>query len=296
MSFDQKRYFRLYAKPQFLLVTSAKGNKKSLIQQTKIRVKTPEGELSLNAQRKIKTAIRWLIACADWKTVYEKKYKKTMKWKINMATLTFHENLTDDNLARKILSMWLETAKYRWDIQQYIWKAEPQARGAIHFHCSFNKYIPHTELKFTWNRLLKKFGLNNINDNSTDIHAVVNIKNHENYLSEYFLNEKKHEGRRKIKGRLWGCSHGLSQAGKEFILIDEIEANEMQKEDWNISLYKKYSDSERPIPDFLKFTDIYLTGEQYYRNLPNCPLKELYYSELRKLKQNKKQLEFWKSD
>lgn len=152
----------------------------------KLTQNTSPGTLSPNARRKIKQAIRWLVASAETKKVYEKKHKRLVDWKINFATLTFHKNLQDDYLARKILSSWIEVAKYRWQINSYIWKAEPQERGAIHFHLSFNQYIPHRELNYTWNRACNKHGLNQAWDNSTDIHADENISSTEAYLTDYF--------------------------------------------------------------------------------------------------------------
>jgi len=248
----------------------------------KERTKTPEGKLSDNARMKIKNAIRWLIASSNWKMCKEKGKKK--RWKINMITLTFHENFSDDNAARIMLSRWLEVAKYRWNMNLYLWKAEPQERGAIHFHISANVFVPHAELRYTWNREIRKFGLANIEDNSTDVHAILDVKSHENYLAEYFLNEDKHEGRRAIKGKLWGCSHALSQAGKEKISIDEDETKNMQRDLIHLSLYEKIRQQGREIPDFLKFNDIYLTGEKFYASLPDCPIKQNYFNEIYTLK------------
>jgi hypothetical protein len=273
--------FRIYVRPSILIVAPTPSSFKRDISYTKKATRTEEGQLSPNARRKLRNAIRWLIASSQ------------VSWKVNMATLTFHENMTNDKLARTILSRWLEVAKYRWDMTDYVWKAEPQERGAIHFHLSTNIYIPHAELRFTWNRELRKHKLNNINDNSTDVHAISDIQSHENYLTDYMLNDEKHEGRRAIKGRLWGCSHGLSQAGKEYIAIDDDEANELQKDLWKKSLYQKLLSENKTIPDFLKFTDVYLTGTNYYKSLPECGIKSLYFDEIKKLKQHKRQKEFW---
>lgn len=289
---DRKKYYRLYVRPQIMTITPTPHKLTRLIKQTEKRTKTIEGNLSANASRKLKNVIRWLIASSEWKHTYEKKHKGKVPWKINMITLTFHENMIDDNLARQLLSKWLEMAKYRWEMHLYIWKAEPQSRGAIHFHISTNTYIPHTEVKYTWNRLLKKHGLNEMHDNSTDVHAVINCKSHENYLSDYFLNDKKHEGRRKIKGKLWGCSHALSQAGKDFITMEEHEMKALEYDNLNISLIMKYIVEHKQVPEWCKFADTYLTGEQFYANLPECDLKTLYFSEITKLRYKKKQLSF----
>ena len=76
----------------------------------------------------------------------------------------------------------------------YIWKAERQKRGAIHYHITSNKFIHYQELRNKWNWLLSKHGLNESyvkehqhnNANSTDVHSVKNIKNLAPYLIKYF--------------------------------------------------------------------------------------------------------------
>jgi hypothetical protein len=274
--------FSLYVKPNLLMIAPPRKRNPPPCLIKKERTKTEVGKLSTNSQMKIKNAIRWLIACSDWKSCKEKGKRK--RWRINMLTLTFHENFTDDNAARIMLSRWLEVAKYRWNMNLYLWKAEPQERGAIHFHISSNVFVPHAELRYTWNRELRKFGLVNVNDNSTDVHAILDVKAHENYLAEYFLNDAKHEGRRPITGKLWGCAHALSQCGKEKINLHEDEVKFLQQDLMDRSLYKKILSQGKEIPEFLKFNDIYLTGEKYYSSLPDCPIKQNYFNEISYLK------------
>lgn len=255
-----------------------------------LKQKIDVGKLSSNARRKLLNAIKWLSLAAEVKEVYEKKHKRKVKWKINMLTFTFHENMQDDKLARALLSMWIDMAKLRFGLHSYVWKAEPQQRGAIHFHLIADVYIPHKELRYTWNRLLRKHGLNNINDNSTDVHAIINVENLIGYLAEYMCNDSKHEGRREIKGKLWGCSHGLSQAGKSYMLLDEQELKgfEQQWEDFN--LYSIIKRSGKTPPEHLRFINVWYLPENYFSDLPDCELKSAYMAELSKLRPDKKKL------
>lgn len=303
MHSEHTRYFRLYPRPKFLLITP--DHKKKLTRQfNKIwddikqewivpRRITEEGSLSPNSRMKLKSAIRWLAASARWKKCYSKSRKRMVPYKINQVLLTFSENMQDDNKARMILSEWIEMCKYRFDLKNYTWKAEPQERGAIHFHMATDTYMPFREVNYTWNRSLVKHGLSPITNAGTTAEPVIGIDNYESYLADYFMNDEKHEGRRKIKGKLWGCSHALSQAGKEFLLIDESEANEMQATDWQNSLYKKLQDKGDPIPDFLKFNDIYLIDEKYYKKLPDCNLKTLWNFQLSQLNPSTGNKTFW---
>lgn len=297
------RNFRLYARPKFLLITPDHRSNKT---RTFLRAwddekkewvvkrrKTEEGQLSPNARAKLKNSIRWLAASAKWKKCYSTKRKRMVPYKINQVLLTFANNMQDDDKAREILSEWIEMAKYRFDLRNYIWKAEPTERGSIHFHLSSDSYMPYKEVNYTWNRALIKHGLPPITMAGTTAEPVIGIDNYDAYLSDYLMNEEKHEGRRKIKGRLWSCSHALAAAGKEFLLMEEPEANDMQREHWEQSLYKKLSDEGKPIPDFLKFNDVILIEPDYYKKLPKCNLKTLWQYEMEQLKPSSGSKQFW---
>lgn len=250
-----------------------------------------ESELSVASARKMKRAIQWLIAVSDWKEVWETQRGGMVKYRVNHCTLTFHENLKDDNLARKILSSWLEVAKYRWDVRQYVWKIEPQERGAAHFHLTTNRYMPHSEVRYTWNRALRKMKLANVADNSIDVHAVIEENDLTKYFSDYLTDKEKHEGRRKIKGRRWGCSHDLSNAGNEYVAVSDEEMLVLENELQQFDLRKKLQESKKEIPDFLKFVN-------YWNVDPSAAggeIANLLLTQVNalKLQPTKKQLQFW---
>jgi len=246
------------------------------------------GKLSLNASRKLKTALRWMVAAATPKMVFEKKHKGMVPWKINLGTLTFKENMQDDNRARRILSSWLEVAKYRWGVNSYVWKAEPQHRGAIHFHFSTDVYIPHAELRYTWNRALHKDGLGTMKSNSTDVHAVVNVGNLEAYLSEYMLNDEKHAGRRDITGRLWGCSQNLTMVNRDAVPILEQHVANLQEQLSEFDLRRQLVSAGKDIPEWLLHCDYFAVPEGFYSQLSDCSLKEQYMNAIATLQPIKK--------
>lgn len=285
--------WKLLTRPNALIACYADTKRTiSVWPRQKLTRNNSPGILSPNARRKLKQSIRWLIACSETKMVYEKKWKKKVPWKINAVTLTFHENMQDDNKARALLSQWLEMAKYRFELHQYVWKAEPQQRGAIHFHLTTNVYIPHAELRYTWNRLLRKQGLNNVEDNSTDVHAVVTAKNLEAYLTDYLMNEEKHSGRRKINGRLWGCSRDIAQAGKKFCVISKEEFMSVADEFHQYSLYEKIKREGKEPPAFLQFMGYWILPDNFYHSLPQCELKQLWEEEITTLKQKQQKTLF----
>lgn len=230
----------------------------------------------------MKRALRWLIACSEVKKIFEKRFNKVVNWKVNHCVLTFHENLKDDYLARKILSSWLEVAKYRWKLKQYVWKAEPQARGAIHFHLSSNVYMPHAEVRYTWNRALRKHHLNNIEDNSIDVHAVVDETKMVEYFADYLTDKEKHEGRRKIKGKLWSSSHDLAAAGSSYLVIPDDEIAVLVDEFKSYDLRSIITSKGKEIPDFLKFVNYWCVPPGKLAGM----ILEMYNSEIKLLQDN----------
>jgi len=277
--------WKLLTRPNALIACpDYKRSAHTPLNRTKLIRNGSPGELSINARMKIKSAIRWLIASSDAKEVYEKKHKKKVKYLVSAATLTFADNMQDDNKARQILSKWLEMASYRWDAKQWVWKAEAQERGAIHFHLVFNVYIPYAELNFTWNRALTKAGLKLTSKNGTDIHAVLNCKSLEGYLVDYLTNKEKSKDRRKIKGRLWGCSRDLAQAGKRYMLLDADELVSLSNELHRYSLRQNIEAKGEEVPEFLNMIGYWMLPLTYYKDLPECDIKTTYFEEIAALK------------
>lgn len=107
------------------------------------------------------------------------------------------------------------------------------------------------------------------------------------------MNEDKHAGRRPIKGKLWGCSHNLSQAGKKYLLINKEELTSISSELHDYSLEQIYLRKNQTPPEFLNYTGYWILPTDYYKNLPDCELKQQMLSELQALKPIKNQQMFF---
>lgn len=277
---------KLSIRPYGLIAYNAdRGHK--LLQRHSMKMREKQtmdsGVLSENAARKLKTALKWLCIAAKVKKVYEKKHKRMVEYKVNMITLTFGVNLLDDKQGRQILNKWLSMAKYRFGLRNYVWKAETQERGAIHFHLVSDCFIPHKELRYTWNRLLIREKLGKPFANSTDVHAIVNVKNLVGYLVEYLCNEGKQAGRRKVRGRLWSCSQALSKAGKKFVLVKEDELRSIQNDLDKFHLRHRLPQAVAEKKEWLRFIDIWYLPEDWFDKLPECEIKSLFKAELKDL-------------
>ena len=207
-------YIALYSLPESPRVRSA------LQRKTVLNLAQNEhfGKISKKANRRIRQAIDWLLYLSQDKTFYHNKFKKTYKFKVNFITLTLAapQQHSDQVIKKLVLQPFLDYGRKVWKIDKYVWRAEPQKNGNIHFHIVTDVYIPWVEIRNCWNRLQGKLGyisryqnrFPGKTPNSTDVHSVRKIRNLSTYLAKYCAKESTG---RPIKGKQWGLSYKLSR-------------------------------------------------------------------------------------
>lgn len=190
----------------------------------------PDTEISNKAKARIRNSVNWLYAISKDKKINASANHPAYSFRINFITLTlsalqFHD---DDFIKKNMLDKLLQWLRKKYKMKAYLWKAESQANGNIHFHITTNVYIPHYDLRNRWNDIqaqygyLQKFFEKNlhIDPNSTDIHATKGVKNLAGYLATYMT---KNPTYRPIQGRQWYQSTSLSKV-KNFV-IDQPNDN-----------------------------------------------------------------------
>lgn len=156
-----------------------------------LKLNKPDGSLSQKASVRLKNAISWLTHLSKWADVQDKNLKKKFKFKINFITLTLPSPqvkeirlpcgfvvpykdypkvwpavnlgfakceliMSDKEIKDSFLNQFLTEIRHRYKVKHYVWRAETQANGNLHFHITLNKYIYHSELRSVWNRILNK--------------------------------------------------------------------------------------------------------------------------------------------
>ncbi len=275
-----------------------------------------EGIISPHSSRKIRNAVDWLVAAASQKYVYSKTTKRFHPWKLSFLTLTLptQAGMTDIEI-KSILNSFLTLAKYNYGLHSYIWKAEPQRRGDIHFHITSDCYMWKNSVRYEWNRLLAKHGLLNGHTDppSTKIHSTYNVKNMAAYLCKYFIGQKhvdektgkkklpKYKDRieagyhardpndpdqlyvdRPISGRLWGCSHSLSQA-RNFSYV--VDTGEMRSLNYELRLHS-YKEIQK---DYCNF---YHLKNDFYSVHAKGEIQKDFYERLLKIRRKKTRNQF----
>jgi hypothetical protein len=176
------------------------------------------GILTPSAKRKLIRAINLLVAIALPKKAIHFDSKKEFTFRVNFITLTLpapQGQITDKELKQKCLKQWIEFWKDRLPGMSYVWRAERQKNGNLHFHVLTDRYIHYKDLRDSWNRALSSTGLINRfeeknghrHPNSTDVHAVKKIRDLAAYIAKYM--SKTESTSNPIEGRVWDCSKNL---------------------------------------------------------------------------------------
>jgi len=146
---------------------------------------------------------------------YDKKKAREEQQYLTFVTLTLPiKQRHTDKVLRKCLVRFIENLTRVKDVQHYIWKAEPQKNGNIHFHVLIDRSVPNKEIQRLWNNQLNT--LDYIDDYkaknrtlseppTTDIHSLKNVKNTAHYLMKYMTKNETYK--RLIVGKLWGCAN-----------------------------------------------------------------------------------------
>ncbi|MCK5615722.1 hypothetical protein KAR91_78390 [Candidatus Pacearchaeota archaeon] len=210
------------------------------------------GFLSYNSIRRMKFALELLIASSVSKKAWNYKTQSNFNFRVNFVTLTMSATdaqLSDKYIKQRMLKVFFQYAKRYWGVRSYVWKAESQSNGRIHFHITSDQWIEWKELRTVWNKIQTQHGIidiyrkNMLNWHSKGFHIrddlkhkwpvdqqraayklgmfenwnnpnstdVHSVKNIRN-LPAYLIKYmiKSEEKYRDIDGRLWGCSKNLN--------------------------------------------------------------------------------------
>ena len=162
-------------------------------------------------RRRIYDAVAILRDTAREKTAYNEKWKSHFKFYLSFVTLTlpFKQVTEDREIHYKLFRPFMRRLKAKLPGLLYIWRAETQQNGNLHYHLITNSFIHHRDLKYLWNEYCYKYdsGMYQI-ANSTDIHSLRNVNDEASYIAKYIT--KTEAGRRKVEMKLWGCSEEIN--------------------------------------------------------------------------------------
>ena len=171
------------------------------------------GEITEGGRKRMK---RCLLLWAESLERYNSKYRHEVKGnekKLVFLTLTLSavQVHPDQEIKSKILKPFMRWLRESEGCENYIWKAEVQKNGNIHFHVIIDQFVKKENIRLKWNecqdnlryheRYQTKFG--DTQAPSTQIEIVENQEQIERYIGKYI---SKSQGCRKIEGRVWEAS------------------------------------------------------------------------------------------
>lgn len=158
--------------------------------------------LSYKANKRLQDAINLLVLSAKPKTLYVKDLaewqrakglpiRPHIRFRVNFVTLTLPslQCHTDKEIHNKVFKDFIRAWKRKSPGLLYVYKAEVQDNGNLHYHLTTNSFLHYRKLRNMWNRACNLLGYVDrcsVSDpNSTDVHAVKNVKNLGGYLCAY---------------------------------------------------------------------------------------------------------------
>lgn len=176
------------------------------------------GAMTDGAIKRLRRCVSLLVQKSPNRMIYNPVTAGRHRFRIGFVTLTVAEQGKDTakDVYKKCMAPWLRWAR-RAGMEDYVWKAELQQRGALHYHIATNEFLHWKDIRDTWNKYQRKAGYlqkfaqakGHYHANSTDVHAMRKVKNIERYLTKYM---QKGVGAAKINGKTWDASTNLKQA------------------------------------------------------------------------------------
>jgi hypothetical protein len=118
------------------------------------------GRISPHAKRKITKALDYLLLMSQPKIGYIPKSGKKFQFQIAFVTLDLPSTQihSDNEIKRTCWNSFLIELQRYHNVHNYLWRAEKQKNGNIHFHLIIDKFILYSELRKRWNRIANKLG------------------------------------------------------------------------------------------------------------------------------------------
>jgi len=270
------------------------------------------GQVKEGTKKRIRKALDLFMQSTSNQQIFNPVSNRMINFRLAFITLTISNNTTQEhkfcytNLLRPFLQWLDKTVK----VNSYIWKAEVQKRGQIHYHLTISSFIHHTAIRDKWNYLQRKNNLieNNETPPSTEIKQVQKINNIEHYLAKYISKDGSDNNTVNDKGfnevamnqdcimgnilscypvstmndffidsKVWDCSANLKKHKYFTLELNEKNASHLLKNNIEIEIIKEFE------------TDnclIVKTKEGYINKVLNEDLKVEYNNYVNAIKSN----------
>lgn len=160
--------------------------------------------LSQRARHKIQKASRVL------ENVW--RFEKGLKSHCSFITLTYGKDFPSDHDSKSHLDSFLKRLRRLHPNCKYVWVAEKQKRGAIHYHILTPYYTPKEWINSAWNEIVNKWQFQNKYDVQSLLPNVISVLSAGSYLAKYLSKESQNIG---------GNGYGIDQETRK-LMIDDV--------------------------------------------------------------------------
>jgi hypothetical protein len=223
------------------------------------RVSTYKGEVSKGSVSRLQNACELMIAITPRKYYKHPVSGKNLSFRIGLLTCTLSSNqgrFTDREIKKQLLEPYLRKLR-KYGLRNYVWKAERQKNGNVHFHIFIDVFIDRYDARNIWNRLQSKLGFirefelkhGHADPNSTDLKAIHTDNSMIKYMLKYMIKpvdkgEQLEIGRdteNVSTGKVWDCSKALKEKNNtaDFVSQTEFEQIENAIHEGNLKEIKK---------------------------------------------------------
>ena len=193
---------------------------------------TYRGEMSVVAQKNLRRKIQiWHSGIEYFNSkVSNPTMRNTKRLVFLTLTLCALQRHSDQQIKRDVLKPFMRILREKFNCINYVWKAESQQTGSIHFHVIIDQFIDKEEIQRIWNscqqklfyvdRFEAKCGHNH--PPSTHVEVIDSLEIAEKYIEKYICKDDKY---RRIEGAIWKASKSINSL-KFFEIVEDSEINE----------------------------------------------------------------------
>ena len=122
--------------------------------------KRDNNELSPRARKRIRNSVNWLAYLSGTRESKYFKGKSKKPFSLGFWTLTLPSKQMHSHkeIKSKCLNNFFNTMRSKFHMKNYIWVAELQSNGNIHFHITTDIYVHYMEIRRVWNKSLELLG------------------------------------------------------------------------------------------------------------------------------------------
>lgn len=180
---------------------------------------TYSGKVTPHARRRLRRALDILTQKSETHWVTNPYTERSMPFRMAFITLTIalEKNLEVKEAYETLLGKWLRYMKRKQGLESYVWKAEYQKRGQVHYHLATDTFIEANVISWYWNKLQRKAGyLKNFalryghyKPPSTHVRSVLDLGEINAYISKEMC--KGVQNQKATPGKIWDCSTDLKK-------------------------------------------------------------------------------------